>query len=99
MKVMDVPDVMDQTSDGTGLGDNCQVILFNDSHNSCEHVMRCLMSVFGHSSGLAEKIMMEAHTKGKAIAQVEGFEDAVRHTSQLKSSGMTAEVQGISTGL
>jgi len=99
MKVMDVPGVLDRTSDGTGCGDVCQVVIYNDNHNTCEHVLMCLMSVFGHSSGLAEKIMMEAHMKGKSIAQVEGFEEAVKHVMELKSLGIGADIQGISVGI
>ena len=90
--------MMNRVSDGNGTGDVCQVVIYNDNHNSCEHVLRCLMSIFGHSSGLAEKIMMEAHTKGKAIAQVENFGDALRHTGELKKAGLGAEVQSITSG-
>ena len=99
MKVMNVPTVMDRVSDGTGTGDVCQVVIYNDNHNTAEHVMQCLMSIFNHSSGLAKKIMLEAHTKGRAIAQVEDFEKALQHQVQLQSSGLKAEVESISTGL
>ena len=99
MQVMDIPSVMDRPTDGTGLSDACQVVLFNDNHNTCEHVMMCLMVIFRHSAVLAKKIMLEAHEKGKAIAQVESFEDAVKHVGQLKAAGLEAEVQGISTGI
>jgi ATP-dependent Clp protease adapter protein ClpS len=83
---------LDKQDIGTGFGDY-QVIIYNDSHNTCIHVIMCLISVFGHSFELAKKIMMEAHRRGKAIAQVEGRDDAVRHCSQLIAFGITAKVE------
>jgi ATP-dependent Clp protease adaptor protein ClpS len=73
--------------------DPCKVILYNDNHNSMQHVMECLIKVFGHSVGMAKKIMLEAHKNGKTVAQVEGREEAVKHKQQLESAGITAEVE------
>lgn len=82
------------TGTGTGFGDY-QVILYNDNHNTCEHVAGCLMTVFGHSFDMATKIMLEAHRKGRTIAQVEGRDDAVRHCGQLVSKGLESKVEKI----
>ena len=66
---MDRPAVV--IDDGLGLSGHTQVILYNDSVNTAEHVVLCLMSVFQHPAPLATKIMLEAHTRGRAIAEVE----------------------------
>lgn len=76
-------------------GDLCQVVLYNDNHNSMEHVVSCLMSVFGHPKQLAEKLMMEAHRSGRTIAQVEECPKAVEHAKQLASKGLRAEVESL----
>lgn len=89
--VLDRPMTLD--SDGTGLGGTAQVVLWNDSVNSFEYVWDCLMRVFGHSSALAWKIMLEAHEKGKAIAEVEGAEEANGHCHELVSLGLRATVE------
>jgi len=89
--VLDRPRTLD--SDGTGLGETAQVVLWNDSVNSMEHVWDCLMKVFGHSRQLAWKIMLEAHNKGKAIAEVEGTEEANGHCHELTSLGLRATVE------
>jgi len=73
--------------------DPCQVILHNDDFNTAEFVVVCLMRVFSHPAGLAEKIMLEAHRNGRAIAQVEARSSAVLHRQQLQSFGLSADVE------
>lgn len=75
--------------------DMSQVVLYNDEHNEAFFVVRCLMQIFNHDTQLAIKIMMDAHTNGKAIAEVEGLQQATQHCVQLKSYGLTAEVMKI----
>ena len=72
-----------------------QVVLYNDDVNSFDHVVHCLQDVFGHSHQIAEKVALEAHKNGKAIAEVEGHTEAVHHKEQLVSYGLTAEVEKI----
>jgi ATP-dependent Clp protease adapter protein ClpS len=75
--------------------DMCQVVLFNDEHNTAVHVVRCLRRVFGHPEALAVKIMIEAHETGRAIAEVEAETPARLHKKQLQSFGLTVEVERI----
>lgn len=72
-----------------------QVVLHNDDHNSMEHVVLCLMKVFGHNQELAVKIMIEAHNEGKAIAEVEAETPAKLHRDQLQSYGLSATVEKV----
>jgi ATP-dependent Clp protease adaptor protein ClpS len=75
--------------------DMCQVILHNDDHNTMEFVVDCLRKVFAHPTELAVKITLEAHQKGKAIAEVESETPARLHKDQLQSFGLTAELERI----
>jgi ATP-dependent Clp protease adapter protein ClpS len=77
------------------LEDMYQVVLHNDDYNDAFYVVRCLVQIFRHNSSLAFKIMMEAHTTGRAIAQVEGAESAKLHCEQLHSMGLTATTEKI----
>jgi ATP-dependent Clp protease adapter protein ClpS len=70
-----------------------QVILYNDEVNHLHRVIRWLQEVFGHPQGLAIKIAWEAHQHGKAIAQVEGHDEALLHKEQLQSFGLGAAVE------
>lgn len=72
-----------------------QVILWNDDVNSFDDVVEALQKTFGHGRQLAEKIMMEAHKKGKAIAEVEDRVKAQLHKDQLQSYGLTVEIEKI----
>ncbi len=73
----------------------CQVVLHNDDVNSVEHVVKCLQTVFAHNMELAAKIMMEAHQKGRSIAEVEAQTPAIEHRDQLRSYGLSATVEPI----
>jgi len=73
----------------------CQVVLHNDDVNSVEHVVKCLQTVFAHNMELAAKIMMEAHQKGRSIAEVETETPAMEHRDQLRAYGLSATVEPI----
>ena len=75
--------------------DICQVVLHNDDHNEAGYVAECLIRVFGHVQELAVKIMMEAHRKGRAIAEVESETPAIQHRDQLRSLGLSATVEKV----
>lgn len=73
----------------------CQVVLHNDDINSVEYVVKCLQTVFAHNMELAAKIMMEAHQKGRSIAEVEAQSPAMEHRDQLRAYGLSASVEPI----
>ena len=75
--------------------DMYEVILYNDEHSIAELVVMSLQRVFGHDMQLALKIMMDAHTNGRAIAEVEAQSEAILHKQQLESSGLTVEVDKV----
>jgi len=78
-----------------GLESMHQVVIFNDEVNTCEHVVACLMRIFGHPIELAVKIMAEAHVRGRAIAEVEVRTLAETHVLQLRNVGVQARVEKI----
>ena len=83
--------------DGSGsiCGWDSQVVLFNDDVNTFEHVIDCLMAIFGHGMQLAERIALEAHVHGRAIAEVEPREQAEQHAAALVKQGLVATVESI----
>ncbi|MBT7065162.1 MAG: ATP-dependent Clp protease adaptor ClpS [Verrucomicrobia bacterium] len=72
-----------------------EVVLFNDDVNAVDHVIQSLVQVFHHSLQLAVKITIEAHRKGRAIAEVESRSKAQLHKDQLQSLGLTAEIEKV----
>lgn len=83
------------TDSGIGHDGLYQVVLFNDDHNEEDYVVQCLIRIFGHGFQLARKIMWEAHTTGRAIAEVEAGDEARMHCSQLRAAGLGSEVEKI----
>ena len=80
---------------GNGLGWDSQVVLYNDEVHTFDYVIAALCAVFGHGAQLAGQIAMEAHTKGRAIAEVEEREKAEAHAAILKAGGLRATVESI----
>lgn len=97
-QVLDNPVIHKKPGAGSnqGVEPMYQVVLYNDDHNPFDKVILLLMQIFGHTQDLAIKIAMEAHTSGRAVAEVEEKELAIQHKQQLVSAGLTAEAEPIS---
>jgi ATP-dependent Clp protease adaptor protein ClpS len=80
---------------GAGLGWDSQVILFNDDVHTFDYVIATLCAVFGHGEQLAEKIAVEAHVRGRAIAEVEERAKAEVHAAALRAGGLRATVESV----
>lgn len=94
-QTLKVPVSTTQTDTTPTTEPTCQVVLHNDDRNAAGFVVLCLMKVFAHSQELAVKIMMEAHTRGRSIAEVESETPALRHRDQLRSHGLSATVEKV----
>jgi len=90
-----IADVDTSSMSDTRIEGMYQVVLFNDDHNAAEFVVVVLIRVFGHPLQLAGKIMLEAHNNGRAIADVEAKELAIKHKQQLESFGLTAAAEPV----
>lgn len=71
-----------------------KVILHNDDYTPMEHVVATLRKVIPRmSTRRAVSIMLEAHTKGKAVAHKCHKELAELYAEQLMSEGLTATIE------
>jgi ATP-dependent Clp protease adaptor protein ClpS len=71
-----------------------KVLLYNDDHNSMDHVVRSLVrSVPKLSRGQALRIMLEAHLTGVALVIVCPLEPAELYRDRLQSCGLTATIE------
>ena len=80
---------------GVGVGWDSQVVLWNDDVNFIEHVIMSLMEVFGHGLAMAKKIAIEAHRRGRAIAEVETRKKAEQHAAGLRRRNLRATVEDV----
>ena len=80
------PEITDQTSDGF------RVILYNDEHHSMDEVIFQLQKATGCTMEQAIDIMIEAHTKGRAVCYKGGRADCQKVCRILREIRLQCEV-------
>jgi ATP-dependent Clp protease adaptor protein ClpS len=70
-----------------------KIILFNDNHNSFDHVIRCLVTFCNHGLIQAEQCALIVHTKGKCDIKHGTLEDLLPINEALGNSDLTTEIQ------
>jgi len=69
------------------------VIVWDDPVNLMSYVVYVFRKVFGFPEPVARKLMMDVHTKGKALVASEPRESAEMHVHQLHAHGLQATMQ------
>ena len=89
-----IPREREEERTGSGALNPHQVVLYNDDHNSMDHVVRSLVrSVPGMGTARAVKVMLEAHNTGRAVVIVCPLELAELVRDRLESCGLTATIE------
>lgn len=73
--------------------DMFDLILWNDDVNDMLHVVLALYEVCGLDNEDSMKIMLEAHSKGKAIAKSGAFQDLIKMVNGLNGRNINATIQ------
>ena len=68
------------------------VLLWNDDHNSMDHVVRALVATIGLSLERAVAVMYDAHEHGKTVAWSGAKEPAELYRDGLEAFGLTATI-------
>lgn len=97
----DAPDVAviesplaDPTSDtAAGLDRPWAVIVWNDPINLMSYVTFVLQKLFGYSLEKATELMLDVHTKGKAVVASDARERAEMHVFRLHEHGLWATME------
>jgi ATP-dependent Clp protease adaptor protein ClpS len=69
------------------------VIVWNDPINLMSYVTLVFQKLFGYPKHVAEKLMMDVHTKGKAVVSSGSREKAEFDTYRLHQYGLWATMQ------
>lgn len=69
------------------------VIVWNDPVNLMSYVTWVLQKLFGYPRAKAERLMMDVHTKGKAVVSTGTREKAETDVSRLHAHGLWATMQ------
>ena len=93
MTVMPV-EVDEPTSDDVVVPDRpWVVIVWNDPINLMSYVTWVFQKLFGYPRAKAEKLMMDVHTKGKAVVSSGRREKAESDVARLHAHGLWATMQ------
>jgi ATP-dependent Clp protease adaptor protein ClpS len=74
------------------LNDLFQLILYNDDHNSFEHVIRAMVEVCGHDPVQAEQCAVIAHFTGRCDIRRGDRSVLDRMGSDLRARGLKVEI-------
>lgn len=69
------------------------IILYNDDHNSFDHVIACLQNYCGHGYEQAGQCALIVHNKGKCDVKHGSFEKLRPVCEALLENGLTAKIE------
>ena len=75
------------------LDDEWSLTLFNDNHNTFDHVIECLISTCGHDTLQAEQCAMIVHFKGKCNVKSGSYDELAPIHQSLSEKDLTVELK------
>lgn len=69
------------------------IVLFNDDHNTFDHVISCLVDFCDHHPHQAEQCAMIVHHNGKCEVKRGSFDDLKPICEALLENGLSAKIQ------
>ncbi|MCJ7757432.1 MAG: ATP-dependent Clp protease adaptor ClpS [Gillisia sp.] len=73
---------------------NHEIVLYNDDHNTFDHVIETLIAACDHTAEQAEQCAILVHYKGKCTVKTGAFTDLKPRCSKLLDAGLSAEILG-----
>ena len=65
-----------------------EVILYNDNHNTFDHVIDCLMEVCGHNYLQSVQCATVVHNVGQCSIFIDTYDECLAVSEDLKDSGL-----------
>mgnify|MGYP001956427314 FL=1 len=81
-------DVLSEVS----LDGDWHVVLYNDNHNTFDHVIDCLIHTCGHDALQAEQCAMIVHFKGKCTVKSGSYNELAPIHESLTEKDLTVEL-------
>jgi ATP-dependent Clp protease adaptor protein ClpS len=69
-----------------------RLILWNDDHNTFDHVIYCMMKYLDYTEGQSEKIAWKVHSEGKCAVLEGSFTEMEIYRKILQQEGLTVTV-------
>ena len=92
MKASTIEKVQEETQVEEQIGNNNQIVLYNDDVNTFDHVIDTLISVCDHTAEQAEQCAILVHYKGKCTVKTGALEELIPQCSALLEAGLSAEL-------
>lgn len=86
-------DIEKELSD-IGLGDQPQLVVYNDDVNTFDWVIQCFVEVLEHSPEQAEQLSLIIHFKGKATVKTAPLAELKPKKDALIDRGLSAVIEG-----
>ncbi|TRW23378.1 ATP-dependent Clp protease adaptor ClpS [Flavobacterium zepuense] len=74
------------------VGNNNEIVLYNDDVNTFDHVIETLIRVCKHTPEQAEQCSILVHYKGKCTVKTGEYKELRPQCSQLLEAGLSAEI-------
>ena len=74
------------------IGDEHQIILYNDDFNTFDHVIECLINICDHTPLQAEQCTLIVHYKGKCSVKAGTLIDLKPRLKRLIDANLSAEI-------
>jgi len=69
-----------------------EIVLYNDDHNTFDHVINTLMAVCEHTSEQAEQCSILVHYKGQCTVKTGSYKELEPRCTALLEADLTAEI-------
>lgn len=93
LKFSVAPEVEEEVQLEADLDEGWKIVLFNDDHNTFDHVIEMLMKVCDHDALQAEQCAVIVHFKGKCDVKHGSYEELEPLCTALLEADLTAEIQ------
>lgn len=87
------PEIAEKRETKTDAGNRHSLVLWNDDHNTFEHVINCMVKYIKKTVAEAEEIAHIVHNKGKCVILEGNKTDLVEYYNILKLEGLTVTIE------
>lgn len=92
MKMGTIEKIQEDVLVEESLGNQNEIVLFNDDVNTFDHVIDTLVRVCKHTPEQAEQCSILVHYKGKCTVKTGVYEELIPQCTQLLEAGLSAEI-------
>ena len=86
--------LLDEELADTGVGNQAQLVVYNDDHNTFDWVIKCFMEILQHTEAQSEQLALLIHFKGKATVKTAPKHILKPKKDALVDRGLSAVIEG-----